>query len=198
MAVTPRKGDAASVRRQSRQRLRSDRRYRRNRFLLFYRHLVRTGSAFPRLPRRFAPRNDKSDSFAPPNYCCKTCDCQWRSLTAATDAIGFHHFIDTRYESFVRSRARLSAPLQRTAEGLRIFHSSFFSFQDSFPCARSPTTHGWRPCEKFHAPRFTFSSTNFPFPVHNRLHWRGNLLRGGKHAWNRSCAVCPTGPTRAR
>ncbi len=24
----------------------------------FYRHLVRTGSAFPRLPRRFAPRND--------------------------------------------------------------------------------------------------------------------------------------------
>ena len=52
MALTPRKGDAASVRRQSRQRLRSDRRYRRNRFLRFYRHLVRTGSAFPRLPRR--------------------------------------------------------------------------------------------------------------------------------------------------
>ena len=60
MALTPRKGDAASVRRQSRQRLRSDRRYRRNRFLRFYRHLVRTGSAFPRLPRRFAPRNDTS------------------------------------------------------------------------------------------------------------------------------------------
>ena len=61
MAVTPRKGDAASVRRQSRQRLRSDRRYRRNRYLRFYRHLVRTGSAFPRLPRRFAPRNDNSE-----------------------------------------------------------------------------------------------------------------------------------------
>ena len=30
----------------------TDRRYRRNRFLRFYRHLVRTGSAFPRLPRR--------------------------------------------------------------------------------------------------------------------------------------------------
>ena len=59
-ALTARKGHAASVRRQSRQRLRSDRRYRRNRFLRFYRHLVRTGSAFPRLPRRFAPRNDKS------------------------------------------------------------------------------------------------------------------------------------------
>ena len=73
---------------------------------------VQDASAFPRFPRRFAPRNDKSDSFAPPNYCCKTCDCQWRSLTAATDAIGFYVFIDTRYESFVRSRERHAAPLQ--------------------------------------------------------------------------------------
>ena len=39
----------------------TDRRYRCNRFLRFYRHLVRTGSAFPRLPRRFAPRNDNSE-----------------------------------------------------------------------------------------------------------------------------------------
>ena len=38
----------------------NERRYRRNRSVRFYRHLVRTGSAFPRLPRRFAPRNDKS------------------------------------------------------------------------------------------------------------------------------------------
>jgi len=29
------------------------------------RHSVYIGSAFPRLPRRFAPRNDKSDSLAP-------------------------------------------------------------------------------------------------------------------------------------
>ena len=35
-AVTTRKGHAASVRRQSRQRLRSDRRYRRNRFVRFF------------------------------------------------------------------------------------------------------------------------------------------------------------------
>ena len=38
----------------------NERRYRRNRSVRFYRHLERTGSAFPRLPRRFAPRNDKS------------------------------------------------------------------------------------------------------------------------------------------
>ena len=48
-ALATRKGHAASVRRQSRQRLRSERRYRRNRLVRFYRHLVRTGSAFPRL-----------------------------------------------------------------------------------------------------------------------------------------------------
>ena len=40
-----------------------ERRYRRNRSVRFYRHLVRTGSAFPRLPRRFAPRNDKSGAI---------------------------------------------------------------------------------------------------------------------------------------
>ena len=47
MAVTTRKGHAASVRRQSRQRLRSDRRYRRNRCVPFYRQPVRVGSAAP-------------------------------------------------------------------------------------------------------------------------------------------------------
>jgi len=40
-----------------------ERRYRRNRSVRFYRHLVRTGSAFPRLPRRFAPRNDTSGGY---------------------------------------------------------------------------------------------------------------------------------------
>ena len=51
MALTTRKGHAASVRRQSRQRLRSKRRYRRNRLVRFYRQPVRIGSACPRLPR---------------------------------------------------------------------------------------------------------------------------------------------------
>ena len=38
----------------------TDRRCRRNRCIPFYRQPVRTASAFPRLPRRFAPRNDTS------------------------------------------------------------------------------------------------------------------------------------------
>ena len=46
-AVTTRKGHAASVRRQSRQRLRSDRRYRRNRCVPFYRQPVRIGGIAP-------------------------------------------------------------------------------------------------------------------------------------------------------
>ena len=49
-------------------------------------------TAFPRLPRRFAPRNDKPVCLTPPNYYCNTCDCLWRSLSAATDAIGAYHF----------------------------------------------------------------------------------------------------------
>ncbi len=35
-----------------------------------------------------------------------------RSLSAATDAIGAHHFIDTRYESQALRRERHAAPLQ--------------------------------------------------------------------------------------
>ena len=38
------------------------------------------------------PRNDKPVCFTPPNYYCNTCDCLWRSLSAATDAIGAYHF----------------------------------------------------------------------------------------------------------
>ena len=47
MALPTRKGHAASVRRQSRQRLRSERRHRRNRCLPFYRQPVRIGSIAP-------------------------------------------------------------------------------------------------------------------------------------------------------
>ena len=32
-------------------------------------------AAFPRLPRRFAPRNDKPGSLEPPNRCCDACSC---------------------------------------------------------------------------------------------------------------------------
>ena len=34
-------------------------------------------------------------------WCPEICSCQWRSLTAATDAIGTYHFNGSRYESVV-------------------------------------------------------------------------------------------------
>ena len=36
------------------------------------------------------PRNDKPVCLTPLNYYCNTCDCLWRSLSAATDAIGLY------------------------------------------------------------------------------------------------------------
>ena len=65
MALTTRKGHAASVRRQSRQRLRSERRYRRNRFSRFIAALYE--SAVPSRDchvGRWPPRNDKPLVFA--------------------------------------------------------------------------------------------------------------------------------------
>ena len=74
------------------------------------------------------PRNDKSESFTPQNAYRKSCQSAWRSLSAATDAIGACHFNDSLYGSGVRSRARLSPPLQRIAGSYgknSTFHSQF-------------------------------------------------------------------------
>ena len=124
-ALTTRKGHAASVRRQSRQRLRSERRYRHNRSVRFFGS--RYGTAVPSrdctpraLPRASRsgrhvglrpPRNDKFRGIAPLNLFRNHCQPAWRSLTAATDAIGLYVFIVSLFLALVRSRARLSAPL---------------------------------------------------------------------------------------
>ena len=60
----------------------NERRYRRNRLVRFYRWPVRTASASPRFPRRFAPRNDKLESFTPQNAYRRYCQPAWRSRTA--------------------------------------------------------------------------------------------------------------------
>ena len=52
-----------------------------------------------------------------------------------TPYFGVCRFHGRLYGSGVRSREGHAAPLQCTAGGLCIFHSSFFSLQDSFPCA---------------------------------------------------------------
>ena len=89
------------------------------------------------------PRNDKLENFTPQNVCRKDCQPAWRSLSAATDAIGAYRFNGGRYGLHVQRRARLSAPLHRTAEGLRIIHSSVFIFHMSllFPCRFTDSQH---------------------------------------------------------
>ena len=50
------------------------------------------------------PRNDKLEGIAPQNPCSICCQLAWRSLSAATDAIGAHHFNGGLYELQVPSR----------------------------------------------------------------------------------------------
>ena len=103
--------------------------------------VIQLGAA--RFPRRFAPRNDNRGSIFGRRWCIPTCSCQRRSLSAATDAIGAYRFNGGRYGLHVQRRARLSAPLHRTAEGLRIIHSSIFIFHMPllFPCRFTDSRH---------------------------------------------------------
>ena len=104
--------------------------------------VVRPCSA--RLPRRFAPRNDTSGAFTiitigcsdrqhcggagcPLPYngvcgrrqCAQICCCQRRSLTAATDAIGFYVFNGSLYELQVPSRDCTPRALPRASRSGR-------------------------------------------------------------------------------
>ena len=83
----------------------NERRYRRNRSVRFYRHLVRTGSAFPRLPRPlWGLAMTNLEALHIRRECLHICNCPWRSLSAATDAIGAYHFNGGLCESPVPSR----------------------------------------------------------------------------------------------
>ena len=117
---------------------------------------VRNGSAFPRLPRRFAPRNDTSGEREvhqrPPTVELLPTG---RSLSAATDPVGGGcHFNDSLCESFVQHREVHAPPLQwrvprnggRYGTAVpsrdcspRALPHSFFSLH-SFPCP-APTVN---------------------------------------------------------
>ena len=160
----------------------NERRYRRNRSVRFYRHLVRTGSAFPRLPRRFAPRNDTSGGYcgapAPSSGLIPLCKALNERRYRRNRSVRFYrHLVRTgsafprlprplwglamtrqgsaamgtvrRIESAVllplRGRAWLSPPLQGQCglnDGRRMIHSSFFRIHYSLfhpsPCG------GWQ------------------------------------------------------
>ena len=91
----------------------NERRYRRNRSVRFYRHLVRTGSAFPRLPRPL-----------------------WglAMTRQGGTAMGTVRHTESEVLLPLRGRAWLSPPLQGQCGlngGRRMIHSSFFILQYS-------------------------------------------------------------------
>ena len=86
----------------------NERRYRRNRSVRFYRHLVRTGSAFPRLPRPLWGLAMTRQGGA---------------------AMGTVRHTESAVLLPLRGRAWLSPPLQGQCglnDGRRMIHSSFF------------------------------------------------------------------------
>ena len=150
----------------------TDRRYRRNRLVRFYRHLVRTGSAFPRLPRRFAPRNDNSEVHTILTMACTDrqhcagpgCPLPYNARPKACVFFILHF-------SVFRIHFHAPAPLQRISGGP----------------AKNSTLRVSR-----------FLPQIFPFLCITACIGGETCCGEGQHAWNRSCAVCPTGPTRAR
>ena len=66
--------------------------------------------------------------------CLHICNCQWRSVSAATDAIGAHHFIDTRYGLRVQRRERHAAPLQQQVRSAEC-HQTYKSARRSLTAA---------------------------------------------------------------
>ena len=97
----------------------------------FSRQPVRSASAFPRLPRRFAPRNDTSGWCAVHQCpCAVEYPCTRRSVSAATPhTLAFA--ISTMVRSFRRCSAGHGCPLPRNyntwSAASRSFPLSFFS-----------------------------------------------------------------------
>ena len=145
----------------------TERRYRRNRYIPFYRQPVRTASAFPRLPRRFAPRNDTSGGYcgapAPSSGLIPLCKALNERRYRRNRSVRFYRHLVRTGSAFprlprplwglamtrqggtamgtvrrtelavllpLRGRAWLSPPLQGQCglnDGRRMVHSSFFS-----------------------------------------------------------------------
>ena len=70
--------------------------------------------------------------------CFKICNCQWRSGSAATDAIGLYVFVGSPFESAAVRRAGLSPPIQH----LTILRRPYFTYAARNCRVRS--FFGWR------------------------------------------------------
>ena len=119
--------------------------------------VVRPGTA--RLPRRFAPRNDKFGGLCDWRGHPAICQPARRSVSAATDAIGACRFIGGRYESSVPSRdCRVASPLAMTIRGPVPFYRQPVPTVSSAPggACPSPTTRDWKLRVTLHYPLSVF------------------------------------------
>ena len=108
-----------------------------------------------RLPRRFAPRNDKFGGLCDWRGHPAICQPARRSVSAATDAIGACRFIGGRYESAVPSRdCRVASLLAMTIRGPVPFYRQPVPTVSSAPggACPSPTTRDWKLRVTFRAP----------------------------------------------
>ena len=120
----------------------NERRYRRNRSVRFYRHLVRTGSAFPRLPRRFAPRNDTSGEREV-HQCPPTVELlpTGRSLSAATGPVGAVTILTAACANRLCSAGRgMPLPYKARPESCLLFILHFSVFSIHFFTYAPPAT----------------------------------------------------------
>ena len=116
-------------------------------------------TAFPRLPRRFAPRNDKFGGLCDWRGHPAICQPARRSVSAATDAIGACRFIGGRYESAVPSRdCHVALLLAMTIRGPVPFYRQPVPTVSSAPggACPSPTTRGWKLRVTLHYPLSIF------------------------------------------
>ena len=119
--------------------------------------VIHPGTA--RFPRRFAPRNGNSDSLAPPNHHCNTRNCRRRSLSAATDAIGWYVLIGSLQTASAFPR------LPRPLWGLAMTH------QGSAKCTSPPamTRQTNRPLKR--RPRRCFQRRGILFHISFSAAW---------------------------
>ena len=123
------------------------------------------------------PRNGKLEGFSPQNMCRKHCHPPWRSLTAATDAIGVYRFIGSLYQSPALCRERHAAPLQWCVRSIPPIIRGGPEWSHSGPlCFTFGYTVQWRGAG---------GSGSVPAPRHS-AHRRCGSRSCPRRAWHRS------------
>ena len=115
-----------------------------------------------------------------------------------TPYFGVCRFHGRLYGSEVRSRERTAVPYNARPKACVFFilHFSVFRIHFHAPAPLQRISGGPAKNSTLRVSRFL--PQIFPFLCITACTGGETCCGEGQHAWNRSCAVCPTGPTRAR